>query len=232
VIGEIRVVEDVPEAFAQLVATEVRSVLSTRASSAAPYRLGCSGGSSGERCFSRLAAVEDLAWDRIECYFADERCVPADAPQSNQRALRQVLGDRLDELAGFYPMVCGDGPDEGADAYEAIVRRAGGFDLIQLGFGPDGHTASLFPGSAGLEAPEGALVVMNSDPSGRNPLERMTLTYEAIATASVVAIAVTGEGKRDALKTVVDGGDLPAGRVRAERVIWLCDHAAADGIVG
>jgi 6-phosphogluconolactonase len=228
VIGEIRVVDDVPEAFAHLVAAELRSALSLRGSEDPPFRLGCSGGSSGTRSFERLAHEDELAWERLELYFADERCVEPDAPQSNQRALREALGERVDRLHGFYPMSCTDGPE----AYEAILRRAGGLDLLQLGFGPDGHTASLFPDSAALEAPADQLVARNVDPSGRNPLDRLTLTYAGIATAALVVVVVTGAEKQPALAQVVAGGDLPAARVRAPRVIWLCDEDAAKGTIG
>jgi 6-phosphogluconolactonase len=228
VIGEIRVVEDVPEAFAQLGAAEVRSALSTRGADDPPFRLGCSGGSSGVRCMERLALLDEIAWGRVEVYFADERCVEPDAPQSNQRALREAFGERLVQLHGFFPMSCADGPE----AYEASLRRAGGLDLLQLGFGPDGHTASLFPGSEALSAPPERLVVRNVDPSGLNPLERLTLTYAGIATAALVVVAVMGAEKRQAFAELVAGRDLPASRVRAERVVWLCDEDAAKGTVG
>ncbi len=89
----------------------------------------------------------------------------------------------------------------------------GGLDLAQIGFGPDGHTASLFPGSAGLSAPPGALVVTNDDPTGNNPLERMTLTFEALASTPTVVIVVSGAEKRGALARLLDGEDLPAARV-------------------
>lgn len=227
-IGEIRVVDDVPSAFAELTALELRSALALRGTDGPPFRLGASGGSSGSRCFALLAQRGDLVWPRVACYFADERCVAPDAPESNQRALREALGPRVDELQGFHPMSCTEEPE----AYERLLRSAGGLDLLQLGFGPDGHTASLFPGSEALDAPADRLVARNVDPSGRNPLPRLTLTYAGIATAALVVVAVTGEEKREALAEIVAGGDLPAARVRAARVVWLCDRAASTGILG
>lgn len=226
VIPKLDIVDDVPTAFGEFAAAEVRSVLGSRPAGA-PFRLGCSGGASGTACLAKLAA-HDLAWERVACYFVDERCVAPDSPDANARALREVLGSRLDELAGFHPMSCA----EGAEAYERVVRDAGGFDLVQLGFGPDGHTASLFPGSAALDAPEDRLVVTNVDPSGNNRFERLTLTYAAIALANVVVVAVVGAEKRDALARVLAGDDLPAARVRAPRVLWLADRLAAAGAGG
>lgn len=226
-IGEIRVVDDVPGAFAALLDSEVRSALA-QPNGAPQFRVALSGGSSGVACAERVAALDDLAWERVECYFVDERCVAADAPESNQRALRAALGRRVEQLHGFHPMSC----TEGAAAYEAELRRAGGLDLVQLGFGPDGHTASLFPGSVGLDAPPERLVVANVDPSGANPLERLSLTYGGIATAALAVIVVVGREKKDALAAVLGGADLPAAHVRAPRVLWLCDRAATNGTLG
>jgi 6-phosphogluconolactonase len=223
--GDLLVTDDVPGAFADLAVSEGRRILSEREPGGIPFRLGCSGGSSGERCYARLAARDDLDWSRTECFFADERCVARDDPMSNERALRAVLKPRLADLVAFHPMSCAEGPA----AYEA--QLAGGLDVLQLGFGPDGHTASLFPGSAALDAPDDQLVATNVDPAGRNPLARMTLTLAGIAVAGLVVIAVTGEEKRDAFARGLAGEDLPAARVRAPRVLWLCESVVAKGLV-
>ena len=222
IFGELRVVDDVPEAFARLVAAAVRD----HESSTAHFRLGCSGGSSGAQCFSRLAE-EDLPWSSIECFFADERCVDPESSDANAVAIAAALGRRRDELAAYHAMSCSDGPE----AYAALIEKAGGFDLLQLGIGPDGHTASLFPASNGADAPKGALVIRNADPTGLNKFDRMSLTYEAIAMANLVVITAMGADKADALKRVEEGEDLPVGRVRAEKVIWLVDRDAAGGLV-
>jgi 6-phosphogluconolactonase len=108
------------------------------------------------------------------------------------------------------------------------VAQAGRLDLVHLGLGPDGHTASLFPGSPALDADPGRLVVMNTDPTGRNPHERMTLTFSGIARARLVVFTVAGEDKRAAFAGVRAGDpSLPASRVRADRVLWLVDPTAA-----
>lgn len=217
IFGEVRVVADVPDEFAKLVASKLQTD-----DAGATFRLGCSGGSSGARCFGRLAQ-EDLEWGRIACYFADERCVDPNSPDANAKAIGDALGQRKKELAGFYAMSCTKGPA----AYQACLEEAGGLDLLQLGMGPDGHTASLFPGATGPEPGSGTLVITNTDPSGRNEHPRMSLTYSAIAAASVVVITVIGAEKAVALSAVQRGDDLPVGRVRAPTVIWLVDHDAA-----
>jgi len=219
--GEVRVVSDPPAAYAELVA----GALSDRGDDPANFRLAISGGASGIACLNALIAAR-LPWDEIELFFADERCVEATDPRSNAGSLGAVLGELRGRLAGWHPMSCRAGPE----AYERELREAGGLDLAQLGFGPDGHTASLFPGSPGLDAAPGALVVLNHDLSGKNPLERMTLTLEGIATAATVVIVVSGADKRDALARLVAGEDLPPRRVHADKVVWLVDEAAAEGL--
>ncbi len=220
-IGDVHVVEDVAAAFAELAARELRATAPRRR-----FRLGCSGGASGVDCFARLAAEPGICWGSVECYFADERCVDPTSPDSNARAIAAALGRVRDELAGFHPMSCATGPA----AYGAEVAAAGGFDLLQLGMGPDGHTASLFPGADGRDALPGTLVIANADPSGRNPHPRLSLTFEAIGRARLVVVAVMGADKSPALRRVAAGEDLPAAHISAERVVWLVDDQAAGGL--
>src|SRR5262249_17783158 len=115
--------------------------------------------------------------------------------------------------------------DEAAANYDALLRDYGPIDLIHLGLGPDGHTASLFPGSAVLDVTD-ALVVANPGDAA-HPHDRLTFTYSAIARGRSVVFTVAGEGKRDAFARIRAGDDLPAARVEADRIIWLVDPAAA-----
>ena len=104
------------------------------------------------------------------------------------------------------------------------MRAAPPIDLVHLGLGPDGHTASLFPGSAALAERE-RLVVENEDELHPHP--RLTFTYPAIARSGLAVFTVAGADKRDAFARVRAGDDLPAAHVEATRVIWLVDPAAA-----
>ncbi|MGA2530795.1 MAG: 6-phosphogluconolactonase [Acidimicrobiales bacterium] len=218
--GELRVVENVPEAFAELVASEIR--LEAPASRSEPFRLVLSGGSTARECYERLAAKTELDWAGVECLVGDERCVPAEDPDANQRMIKEALVGRVVPPPRFVPMDCEQPPE----VYEAVIAASARLDLVHLGLGPDGHTASLFPGSVALGAPAGRLVVNNVDPSGRNPHLRLTLTFGAIARARLVVFSVAGADKREAMTRVLRHEDLPAAHVRAERVVWLCDAEA------
>ncbi len=158
----------------------------------------------------------------------DERCVAADDPDANQRLVREALIEPVGGVGSFHPMSC----DEGPEAYERLVAEVGAFDVVHLGLGPDGHTASLFSGSAALDAPRGRLVVRSADPDERNPHQRMSLTLEALARALLVLFTVSGEAKHEAFAPLSAGADLPAARVRARQVLWLVDREAAGRLGG
>ncbi|HET9072695.1 MAG TPA: 6-phosphogluconolactonase [Acidimicrobiales bacterium] len=217
--GELTVVDDLPGAFARTV------IEAWQARTGELFHFALCGGSTAGPCYERLAAESEnvIDWLSVDVYWGDERCVPADDPDSNQHLGRQALLERVGGANAVYPMSC----DEGPDAYALRLGEVGKLDVIHLGMGPDGHTASLFPGSEALDADPGQLVARNVDPSGRNKLPRMTLTFSAIARARLVVFTVAGAAKRDTLRAVIDGADLPAGRVTADRVVWLVDRDAA-----
>jgi 6-phosphogluconolactonase len=225
--GELVVVEDVASEFASRVVEAFRNRPNES------FSLVLSGGETARECYERLAERSDhgddqLDWWKVDLYWGDERCVPLDDPDSNYRLARETLLERVGAANAAYPMRC----DEGPDPYQLRVGELGHFDVVHLGLGPDGHTASLFPHSAALEADPGRLVVMNDDPLAHNPHPRMTLTFAGIARARLVIVTVAGEAKRQALAKVVAGEDVPAARVRAERVVWLADRAAAGDLAG
>ncbi len=218
--GEVIVVDDVPAEFAE------RVVEAFHNRPGESFSLALSGGDTARRCYEQLASdgADQLDWWQVDVYWGDERCVPPDSPDSNERLVRDALLERVGAANAVYPMRCDDGPDP----YQQRVAQVGRFDLVHLGLGADGHTASLFPGSAGLDADPGRLVVMNEDPSGRNPHRRMTLTFSGIARARLVVFTVAGAERRDAFAAVQRGEpECPATHVRAERVIWLVDREAA-----
>jgi 6-phosphogluconolactonase len=218
--GEVIVVDDVAAEFAE------RVVEAFHGRPGDGFSFVVSGGPTARRCYERLAsdAADEIDWWQVDVYWGDERCVAHDSPDSNERLVRESLLERVGAANAVYPMRC----DEGPDPYQQRIAQAGRLDFLHLGLGPDGHTASLFPHSPALSVDPGRLVVMNEDPSGQNPYQRMTLTFSGIARARLVVFTVAGAEKRDAFAAVRRGDpDCPAALVRAERVIWLVDPAAA-----
>jgi len=222
--GEVEVVHDVPGRFA---AATIDAFIDR---SGDTFSLAVSGGRTARRCYERLASdgAEAIDWWAVDLYWGDERCVDPDSPASNQRLVREALLERVGAANEVHPMQCGDGPEP----YQLKLSTLPALDVVHLGMGPDGHTASLFPGSPALEADAGRLVTMNEDPSGSNPHRRMTFTFSAIARARLVIITIEGEEKREALDRVRAGEDLPIARVRAPRVLWLIDPTAAGNLPG
>ena len=218
--GELVVVDDVPGEFAE----RVIEAFHTRPND--NFAVALSGGTTARRCYERLAdeGGTQIDWWKVNVYWGDERCVPLDDPDSNYRLGREALLERVGAVDANFPMRC----EEGADPYQLRVGELGRFDLVHLGLGRDGHTASLFPGSTALDADPGRLVVMNDDPLGNNPHRRMTLTFAGIARARTAVVTVVGEEKAEALAAVARGDDLPATRLRADRLVWIVDPAAAS----
>ncbi|MGQ0743069.1 MAG: 6-phosphogluconolactonase [Acidimicrobiales bacterium] len=217
---EVVVTDEVPGEFAERVveAFHVRPQES--------FSIALSGGGTARRCYERLAAdgADQLDWWQVDVYWGDERCVSPDSPDSNERLVRETLLERVGAANAVYPMRC----DEGPDPYQQLIASVGRLDLVHLGLGSDGHTASLFAGSSGLEADPGRLVVLNSDPAGRNPHPRMTLTLSGLARARTIIFTVEGAAKAEAVATALSGApQSPAARVKADRVVWLLDPAAA-----
>lgn len=217
--GEVLVVDDLPAAFAQQVIDAFRTrPLDT-------FSLALSGGETARECYQRLAEVcgTQIDWWKVDVYWGDERCVPHDHEDSNYRLAREALLDRVGAANATHLMRCAEGPDP----YQLRLGDLGRIDLVHLGLGTDGHTASLFPGSPALEADPGRLVAMNDDLFGSNPYPRMTLTLAGIARAHLALVTVAGAEKAEILAEVASGADLPAAHIEAGRVLWLVDEAAA-----
>lgn len=217
--GEVRLVDDVAVAFAETVADAFRS------RPGRGFSLALSGGSTARRCYEFLSTWRDspVDWMATELYWGDERCVPLDHPDSNYRLAAESLLSSVGGVHALFPMRAEDGPD----AYHLLLTSLGSLDLVHLGLGTDAHTASLFPGSAALEADAGRLVMENVDPLGVHPHTRLTMTYAGIARGRTVVVTVSGEEKAAAFDAVRRGADVPASHVRAENVIWIVDRAAA-----
>lgn len=204
-------------------------------SESGPLAVALSGGSTPKRLYHLLAGepyLSRMPWPRIHWFWGDERLVGPDDARSNTRMAMEALLDHVPaprEQIHPVPVATGN-PAESAAAYETILRgfqHAGRplFDVVLLGIGPDGHTASLFPGMPALSI-EDRLAV--DTPPGMEPLvPRVTLTFPAIASSRAVAVLVSGADKRDALRHALSDGDVPAARISSQgRVMWFVDQAA------
>jgi len=209
--GSLQIVDHVPQAFAALVAER------------APSSVALSGGDTARRCYELLATA-DVDWTSVDVWFGDERWVPAHDPDSNEGMARVTFLDTALPRA-VHPMY---DPaltiDEAAVAYEAALRAAPPIDLVHLGVGADGHTASLFPGAATLDERD-RWVVPADDDAHDHP--RLTLTFPALARSRLVVVTIAGREKRDVFARLRAGEDLPAARVHADEVVWLVDDVAA-----
>lgn len=224
--GTVDLVDSVPDACARLIADALAEVDGNR------FSLFLSGGSTAEESYRRLAALSnsrgDLPWGSVDVFLGDERCVPPDDPDSNHRMIAETLLDEVGSVGSDNPMYRSGAPDAAAAEYQRAVAKLPTFDLVHLGLGPDGHTASLFPDSPALAIDDPAvLVVANRDPNANNLHDRITLTLPAIARARLVVFTVAGASKHGAFSRILGGADLPAARVTAERVVWLVDAEAA-----
>lgn len=218
--GELIVCDHVPSAFTG------RVIDGFRGRDGDTFSFALSGGQTARDCYEHLAANSgsQIDWWKVDLYWGDERCVPHDHQDSNYLLARESLLDRVGAANATHLMRCA----EGADAYQLRLGDLGSIDLVHLGMGADGHTASLFPGSSALDADPGRLVTMAEDPRGEHPHQRMTLTFGGIARARTVVVTVAGLDKAPALAAIAGGADLPASRIAANEVIWLVDADAAS----
>ena len=203
------------------------------------FRVALSGGTTPNAVYPLLRSeprVRRVDWSRVEFFWGDERAVPPDDPESNFGTAYRMF---ISQLPGVRPdaihRMQGEGPDLDASAlaYETELRLAFNargdsppvFDLVWLGLGPDGHTASIFAGSSAVRVKD-RWVVANWVPSRQ--VWRLTITYPVIDAAREVVFLATGENKANALRHIRSGrSPLPAARVRARRQVWLIDAAAA-----
>ncbi|MGB8014001.1 MAG: 6-phosphogluconolactonase [Terriglobales bacterium] len=208
------------------------------------FTVALSGGSTPKALYSLLAAnYADFAWNRVFLFFGDERHVPPTDPESNYRMVKEALLTKIAIPAENVFRVAAENPDaDGAAAdYEAQIRRFFGlhseirndefprFDLILLGMGPDGHTASLFPGSAALDE-RSRLVVANW--VAKFNTHRITFTFPVLNRAAEVLFMASGADKAEMVHQVLEGKStppLPSQRVEPSdgKLLWMLDEAAA-----
>lgn len=203
------------------------------------FSLALSGGNTPRRLYRLLASeyAQQVEWTQVHLFWGDERYVPADHPASNYRLVWETLIEPLRLPAdNIHPMPTSFAdPEEAARLYEQeLLVFFGGkprFDLILLGMGADGHTASLFPGTSALRERE-RLVVVGEAPT--DPRKRLTLTLPVLHAARAVYFLVSGADKTEAVRRVlVERAPLPAALVspREGELVWWLDRVAAQELV-
>jgi 6-phosphogluconolactonase len=207
------------------------------------FTIALSGGSTPKSLFNLLAtnARTVLPWERMFFFWGDERHVPTTDPDSNYRMAEETMLSKVPVPPGNVFRMAAENPDAAAVAeeYEKTLRKFFAlepgqvpvFDLILLGMGPDGHTASLFPGTAGLQE-KSRLVIANWVEKMKT--SRLTFTLPVLNAARCVTFLVSGTDKAAVLRTVLEG-DVPAEQYPAKllrptdgKLIWLVDRAAAS----
>jgi 6-phosphogluconolactonase len=211
----------VAERAAEYVAEQSRTAIDDHGR----FRFAVSGGHTPWAMFAQLIQMP-IEWNRVTIYQVDERVAPDGDPDRNLTHLRQALTPTA--AAEIRPMPV-DEPDldRAADEYARSLPEA--FDLVHLGLGPDGHTASLVPGDPVLDVTDRDVAVTGAYQGRR----RMTLTYRALERAPNVLWLITGADKTDALARLKAGDrSIPAGRISAANALVIADEAAAGSLVG
>ncbi len=241
--GEIRILTTPQELFAAA-AEEVVRLANLSVAERGQFTIALSGGSTPKNLFNLLAsnAKSSLPWDRTFFFWSDERHVGPDDAESNYRMANEAMLSKVPVPAGNVFRIPGENPDAAAaaQAYEQTLRKffqmdsgVPQFDLILLGMGPDGHTASLFPGTAALQE-KSKLVVANWVEKLKT--HRLSFTLPLINAAREVAFLVGGTDKASVLKIVLEenapGEQYPSKLVNPTKgkLIWFVDRAAASAL--
>ena len=205
------------------------------------FSIAISGGSPPRVLYGLLGDEpyrNQINWSQVEIFWSDERCVPPDSSDSNYQLAQEVLFSKLSISASQIHRMPADKPDRDAASleYTQEMQRAFGtdgipsFDLLQLGMGPEGHTASLFPHQPSLHEQQRLVMPVNVP---KPPPPRLTFTPPLLNAAKHVLFLVTGSDKADAVQAVLEGGyqpeEYPAQIVRPPHgdVTWMLDTAAA-----
>ena len=235
--GPLRVLPDLAALY-RAAADEFIAAAKQAVAGSGRFCVALSGGNTPRGVYSLLATERDsLPWDKMFVFFGDERCVPPDHPDSNYRMANEALLSRVPiPKENVFRVEAELAPDVAAQKYDdklrGFFRLAAGefprFDLIFLGMGEDGHTASLFPGSAALN--EGSRIVV-ANWVEKFKSYRITLTFPVLNNAEEVCFLVAGREKEPVIRDIFKSGNAdkyPAGRVRPEsgRLVWMVDQEA------
>ncbi|MEA3455652.1 MAG: 6-phosphogluconolactonase [Campylobacterota bacterium] len=187
------------------------------------FRLVLAGGRTPEAAY-RLLVGADTDWSRWEIYFGDERCLPVDDPDRNSIIADNAFLDAVSiPAANIYPIPGEKGAEVAAKEYESVVKAAMPFDVVVLGIGEDGHTASLFPG----QKHPADLLVCPVHNAPKPPSDRVSLSTGALSNSKSIIVLATGAGKREAIQAWQDSKALPIAEIGGPAPVdVLMDKAA------
>ena len=211
------------------VAHRAADIIETEIASGERIALGLAGGSTPRATYEALAS-RDIDWSNAAAWMTDERWVPPMHPESNQRMVREALVSAT-SVQFLRPDTTLQSPKAAADRFTEVltsVLATAGRKVTLLGIGTDGHTASLFPGTTGLDS-GGLRYIENFVP--QFDAWRLTATIDLLSASDVVIFLVSGSSKAEMVAAIASGADVPAARVTArEQVLWLLDEEAAAGL--
>lgn len=213
-------VHDDARAMGVAVARQIALLAKQAIAARGVFRLALAGGETPRRCYEELARM-DIDWTHVQVYFGDERCLPPVDLNRNDAMVRDALFEHIAiPEENIHRIMAELGAADAAARYMLVL---GGIqiDLVLLGMGEDGHTASLFPGNP-ASASEAAVVAVYGAP--KPPAERVSLGLKTLNAACVKLFMVAGEGKRFALERILRGEMLPAAKVTDAE--WHVDRAA------
>ena len=222
-MGDIRIFKN-PEAVAQAAADYLFQQITTCVSEKGICHVVLPGGSTPARCLE-LLAEKPLPWKNIHWYPGDERCYPPGHAERNDTMINgKLFTQQAHNIENFHSMPAELGPQQGAEHYATLIDATGGLDIVVLGMGEDGHTASLFPGNVALDDLRSVVPVYDAP---KAPGERISIGLTTLRNAAECIVIATGKNKHEALTKLKEGAVLPVGQIEAD--IWFVDEAAAPG---
>ena len=229
------IVHENAEELASATADRLAAALASAQAARGTASVVLTGGRTGNAVLAALRSAT-LDWSSLDIYWGDERFLPAGDPERNETQAREALLDHVPvSPARVHPMAPSDGefgddPDAAAEAYAVLLKDVATFDVCLLGVGEEGHTASLFPHSPGVQETSRAVVAVRDCP--KPPPTRVSLTLPTIRRATEVWLMTTGAAKAEPVAAALAGAtelDIPAAGARGQReTLWILDSAAAS----
>lgn len=215
------IVHDDLDGLSAVVAQRIADLAARAIAERGLFHVALAGGETPRNCYRKLRDL-NLDWQHVHLYFGDERCLPSGNVQRNDSMVREAL---LEHIAipqeNIHSIPAELGASEAANRYAVLMGNVVPLDLVLLGMGEDGHTASLFPGNAAIASAATVVAVFGSP---KPPAERVSLGLHTLNSARHKLFLVAGAGKRTALKRILLGDDLPATRILDGE--WHLDRAA------